>query len=711
MSKLLFAIHGMGENAEGWAVPIRDTLNALAGQYEAFAGRPAPFALVGPDADLPALGPDTIALVPVRYDGVFDVWRQQLGASVDELRAFVGSGEIALPEGAGRLLDWLDTAPPDERHYFWAYALDVLLYRYTLKAGEVRVRVMQQIAGALGRAMAGGSAVQASVLAHSLGTAVAHDSLATLGTDPLGNPPNGAFRVPRLFHSVWMMANVSRILQSDRPVYQSIVCPVSARATGYTDLYVTARHALDPIPLVEPFAPEAWGSGFADLRLTTVRDFNVHAFEHYLGAPQVHVPLLNNLFGMVVPEGEFDRAVQRDSGAAGPPCVEEVKEFVHRAAALVDLFRSRSVLELAIGASQFMALVARMRQACGALAVLLLFALTARAQPALRDDCDAQRVQAQDVGELPVEWQPRHPNAIFARYAEDREAGQWRKVFQAEQARIEADTVLAAPFRAPLLRQLGLLVAEVEGVALRPDSATLVATAAGVGTTRFTIQKPSGVGFGEVYRLFPGTPDSLALTPATPPRARRAVCWAAIGLEKLLVAYGETARARAVETLDRLVAQWDAFNQHSYSMYPWELAANSLGRRRVSLAPPRRQLVLLHPSVSVGVAGWPPAEAGRVDLLALEVAGLLAYNASRRDYRGASLLVTLPAAGGPGGGALVHLSRTIRAGYAFRLAASDPLKSGTLVVSLDLYKALMGVPEKLRDLRTRAETVRDEVLR
>lgn len=713
MARLLFAVHGMGEHDAGWAASVLDTLNAAALPFGFFDSRPPPFVFADPDAGGLDPGPDRVAVVPIGYDGVFETWRQQLGASVEELRAFVRAGEIGLPDAGSVLLNWLDTAPEDERRYFWSHGLDVLLYRYTRKAGEVRLRVVQQLAQALTRAQQGGRIVQASVVAHSLGTAVAHDSLAVLGTEPFGNPPSRAFCQPRLFHSVWMLANVSRVLQSDRDVYGGIVRPITAGTGAYTDAYVTVRHALDPIPAVLPFARDDWGDGYADLRLHHVRDFNVHGFEHYLAAPQVHVPLLNNLFGGVIENGEYEAAVARDAAQTGPPCIEQVGQFVQRAGELVALFQNRSVVELAVALSQFLALSKRMRAACaGAVAglALLACALPAGAQPSLRADCDAQVVAAMDRTTLPDPWAQQHPDAVFDGYAADMAAGRWVAVFRAERARFAAASDAVEPeARAAFLRQADSLVAEAERVFAHPDSALLVATARGVRATRFGLRAPSGLGGANTYTLFPQTPDAIAIDAEMPQPQRRVLCWSALALSRLLTAYGAQGRALALEALDGLARQWDAFNSNGYSMYPWELVANSLGRARTSLAPPRRQFVLLHPSAGVGVAGWPPSEWQRLDVLALEVAGLLVYAPSRRNYRGASLLVTLPSEGGPGGGALVHLCRTLRAGYVFRLAASDVAQSGGLVFSLDLYKALTGVPQRLQDLRARVERVRVEV--
>ncbi len=356
MSRLLFVVHGMGAHGANWCGDVLGTLNRAAARYEGF-GEGDPFVTGAPAAH-------QVQVVPVGYDSVFDAWREELNGSVEALQAFFVGGRITFPEADG-VLRWLHTAPDDERQFFWSHVVDVLLYRFTLKAGEVRVRVMQQIATVLRDAMQDGTVVEASVLAHSLGTSVAHDSLALLGTTPLEG--SEAFMKPRLFKNVFMLANVSRILQSPTlGVYESVVRPASADPKGYVDAYFNVRHCLDPIPAVRPFEPSAWGSRYVSIdTLNHLKQFNVHDFCHYLDAPQVHVPLFNNLFGLVVRGAEKRAAEAQFESEAGLPCPEQVALFKKRIEAMIGLLRSGATPpQLLVAASQFLALVREVRDAC-----------------------------------------------------------------------------------------------------------------------------------------------------------------------------------------------------------------------------------------------------------------------------------------------------------------------------------------------------------
>ncbi len=356
MARLLFVVHGMGCHDPDWCGGIVDTLNSAASRYAAFAGR-TPF--TRGDA-----GPDEVKIVQIRYDDVFDAWRASLDANTGALQQAVAAGQVVFP-GAEALLGWLNTAPEDDRQFFWSHVVDVLLYRFTFKAGEVRARVMQQIATALTDAMQSGEAVEASVMAHSLGTSVAHDSLALLGTTPLDG--STAFMTPRLFKNLFMIANVSRVLQSPTlGVYETIVRPRTAAPDGYVDAYFNVRHRLDPFPAVAPFAPQAWGNRYVEIGgLDHLRQFNVHDFGHYLDAPRVHIPIFNNLFGVVVRSDERRAAEAVYDALPMPPCPEQVRQFKARVEQTIELLKTGvAPAQLLVAASQFLALAKEVQDAC-----------------------------------------------------------------------------------------------------------------------------------------------------------------------------------------------------------------------------------------------------------------------------------------------------------------------------------------------------------
>jgi hypothetical protein len=175
-----------------------------------------------------------------------------------------------------------------------------LLYRCFSDVREaVEVTVANQMFKVINADLAKNQSARWGVVAHSLGTAVAHDALHALWTTDFG----GGMRLdPSDVKAdfVMMVANVSRVLETDVDVLQSLVQPGKASTTTRGCLnYVTARHALDPFTIPRMFDPRDWPDAetvaqgrYQPIRVSHFRDKNIHGFEHYLMHPAVHIPLL-----------------------------------------------------------------------------------------------------------------------------------------------------------------------------------------------------------------------------------------------------------------------------------------------------------------------------------------------------------------------------------------------------------------------------------
>jgi hypothetical protein len=149
------------------------------------------------------------------------------------------------------------------------------------------------------------------VIAHSLGTAVAHDSIHLLGTRRWGNAASPFHPSHWRFQHVVMLANTSRLLQTPTaeaaPAYTSIVRPGPVEdPASYCGSYLNVRHGFDPVARPRRFDPVGWRKEFSTLVVDHFRDPNVHGFSHYLQSPRVHVPILRRLTrsSAVTPEEE-----------------------------------------------------------------------------------------------------------------------------------------------------------------------------------------------------------------------------------------------------------------------------------------------------------------------------------------------------------------------------------------------------------------------
>lgn len=353
MVRVLVLLHGMGVHGADWSADAIADLSAAAASYglpDGFAAEPTP---------------DRVAVVPVTYDGRFTAWLGRWAGDARELARLVRREAIDVPIG---VVSWLETADETENRFLWSHVVDVLLYRFFSDVTrDVRVHVMRDVVRTWARALELDPGARVSVLAHSLGTSVAHDALGLLATDPPAGADGFLAGDRRLSH-LFMVANVSRILETLPRVYESALCPPSARgAAAYCGVYHDVRHELDPFPAPRAFLP-AWtpGRDFARIRTSAVRGFDVHALAHYLRDPRVHVPLLRALFGFdAIDDDTARRRAEAYDAAAGPPCARAVADFVAQARQRVRLIEGagdvRALLSAGVG---FLADVARAEARC-----------------------------------------------------------------------------------------------------------------------------------------------------------------------------------------------------------------------------------------------------------------------------------------------------------------------------------------------------------
>jgi hypothetical protein len=278
MSKhIVFLLHGMGEHKEDWSNEVSALLRE---RYEALEND--------------HLWPWDSSFEPceLRYDDIFeDIRNQWVSGSEAILRTLTDAGV-----GSTTLNKLTAIANGKPSTFLQTHILDVLHYRFVDPVREsVKVRVAKQITDKLSSVPSGTSW---SLIAHSLGTAVAHDTLHAV-SEPNADGVPGV----RKAHLVMMLANVSRTLQTDAKAYESRVRPEGFGQPGITNHFLNVRHQFDPIPACWPFQPGAeWPSPavrsakrFEHLDLSVISALNVHGFDHYLGDPECFVPLFRSL--------------------------------------------------------------------------------------------------------------------------------------------------------------------------------------------------------------------------------------------------------------------------------------------------------------------------------------------------------------------------------------------------------------------------------
>jgi hypothetical protein len=353
MPRVLLVVHGMGEHPAGWNKDVVAKLDEVAARYPAFQNAPH-FST-------------QVTIREIAYDRVFadivQAWNQDATALDDWAKQ---SGR-PLP----KLVSWLRTPLPTEaKGFFWTTAIDPLLYRgFHLVRDNVRAQVTAQVAQIAKEAMAQGAA-EISVLAHSLGTAVMHDSLEVLGRKPYdGNEVLTAKRWQ--FTNLFMLADVcllARKLVADIDYFDSVVRPTTAGTADdtYCQFFVNVWHRFDPFVLLGPFRPTAWGENYIEIGpLNHYRQANIHGYTHYLDHPLVHVPIINGALGLpVITDAEQANELANYPMTPSAGCDAQIAAIKQKAQELANAVDFEEVI---IGICEFLATAKHAADSCQAL--------------------------------------------------------------------------------------------------------------------------------------------------------------------------------------------------------------------------------------------------------------------------------------------------------------------------------------------------------
>lgn len=281
--KSLIVVHGMGEHTEASVKEeLSETLKKVFSRYES----------------LKTKDPENVIDISVfNYNPFFEDYRNAVKNSNDIVAALQSvSNDFGglLPEAANEIAKLGPSITEDDM--FGTHWLDVILYRFSLLAEPIQMDLALKIASEVRQK--GGANVH--MLGHSLGTSVLHDALARLyGPEP---SPVKLSTASAKIGCVYMVANVSRLLQTFRKVGSSEVRPVLGCCTNF----IQYRHKLDPIPQVKPFTPtnnggwithEIWDKNYRLIEPSAVTSANVHSLGHHLLDPEVHLPLLRATIG------------------------------------------------------------------------------------------------------------------------------------------------------------------------------------------------------------------------------------------------------------------------------------------------------------------------------------------------------------------------------------------------------------------------------
>ena len=251
-----------------------------------------------------------VTLDEFHYNDKFDLIRNKMADRTKDVRTRLDEVQGLFTGGTflGRFADQFNSWEEDfgDDEFLYTHWLDVLFYT-TYIGGWIRASLAERIAKLIKEH--GNKNVH--VVAHSLGTAVLHDTLAQIyppGGEPIpGTPAYFSVENDQL-ESVWMVANVSNLINT----VVGLADPLAPGTTvkpgngGCTKRFYNVRHELDPFTLIRTFKPKNDGHWISPqnfkLRYRAIKNDviiepNTHSFPQYIGDPNVSLPMLRKLMG------------------------------------------------------------------------------------------------------------------------------------------------------------------------------------------------------------------------------------------------------------------------------------------------------------------------------------------------------------------------------------------------------------------------------
>ncbi len=302
---VLFIVHGMGSFSDQldshWAKPIKQLLKK---QWKVF------FPNVSFD--------DSVKIVPLTYDTKFRTYWQQVANEADVW------GRVLADANIDGVVDAIKTFDDEEANFIVGSILDVLLYRGARGFQQyIRASVQYQIIKAIREYWDPpnqDTSVEFSVLAHSLGTAVMHDTLDQLSNSRVGDHP-GPFSMKHFRLKGYMtLANVSRVLYGSDPSFytEANVRPFHGGQAGLVSRFVNVHHQADPFVFPGRFSPP-WSGEYKDVKVHHLYDLNTHGYEHYLTNPVVCARLFQAMYGWdAIPETKLKQVRAQFPNTSAP---------------------------------------------------------------------------------------------------------------------------------------------------------------------------------------------------------------------------------------------------------------------------------------------------------------------------------------------------------------------------------------------------------
>ena len=257
--RAIILVHGMGSHTAPTSVEATpskpahfkpgsfgqefiDTSASIMASYEAYQGKSIA---------------DFYDIHEINYDVWFDKMRTTMADNAkmmsDRLETLSNTFGTTGIIGLTQRLTSLEAKFKDDK-FFYTHWLDVLFYG-TMLGRKVCVAAAAVVADAITQY----DAANVHIIAHSLGTAVIHDTLHALYHEDLNV-------VTHEIRSLWMFANVSRLVNTVNRYSDPLGSVVRPGNGGCVSTFFNVRHKLDPFTWLAQFNPEnddSWTSSLS----------------------------------------------------------------------------------------------------------------------------------------------------------------------------------------------------------------------------------------------------------------------------------------------------------------------------------------------------------------------------------------------------------------------------------------------------------------
>ncbi|HEY5667414.1 MAG TPA: hypothetical protein VIV64_11910 [Gammaproteobacteria bacterium] len=343
-------VHGMGKHPPGdFRRRFIGAVNAAMRRYRGFEDKKIE---------------NLVVIEEASYDAIFDEARERMARRSLSVYDRLARIDALTGRGPGLVLKLANIERRlDRDEYLYTHLLDVVLYS-TLLGARARIEVGRRLA----RIMADYPTRKIHVVAYSLGTAVVHDTLDLLYRENAGFSDG----VPGLdvdrhrLASVWMIANVSRLMASVTGLTEPYASLVRPAPGGCTDSLFNVRHKLDVFTWFRRFEPandESWiprehyERAYVSIETSAVRQANTHDFANYIESPEVSVPLLRRLVRLSPDQAETDRVAGEYRKSEIPGAFDELLEALSE----IRVTERATLTEVAIAVREYRQIVEHFR--------------------------------------------------------------------------------------------------------------------------------------------------------------------------------------------------------------------------------------------------------------------------------------------------------------------------------------------------------------